>query len=102
MEVILREIERALSAQFFSPAVVMALTLPDTCAALESPNGKTSGGKYKDWYNRYLADAYPQITGKTRQRRFVVVAMSNRSRFMTLVQAATKSLTNFFSPSELA
>jgi hypothetical protein len=29
-------------------------------------------------------------------------AMSNRSRFITLFQAAAKSLTNFFSPSELA
>src|SRR6476620_961797 len=29
-------------------------------------------------------------------------AMSNRSRFITLFQAATKSLTNFFSASELA
>jgi hypothetical protein len=31
-----------------------------------------------------------------------IPAMSNRSRFMTLFQAATKSLKNFFSPSELA
>jgi hypothetical protein len=62
MEMILREIERALDAQLYYPAVVMTLTLPDICAALESPDGKTSGQKYKDWYNRYLAEVSPGMT----------------------------------------
>jgi hypothetical protein len=62
METTLQEIERALDAQLYYPAVVMALTLPDICAALESPEGKTSGRQYRDWYNRYLASAYPELT----------------------------------------
>ena len=40
---------------------------------------------------------------KERRRRGAEdYAMSNRSRFITLFQAARKSLTNFFSASELA
>ncbi len=62
METILSEIERALAARLYYLAIAMALTVPDICAALESPNGETTGAKYKAWYNANLADKYPRIT----------------------------------------
>ena len=63
METILGEIERALAARLYYLAVAMALTVPDICAALESPNGETTGAQYKAWYNANLTDQYPNITG---------------------------------------
>jgi hypothetical protein len=62
METILREIDRALDAGLYYLAIAMALTVPDVCAALESPDGETSGPKYKAWYNANLASRYPNIT----------------------------------------
>lgn len=62
MEMILREIERANQAGLHYLAVAMALTVPDICAALESPDGQTSGTRFKAWYNANLANRYPNIT----------------------------------------
>ncbi|MEK6281263.1 MAG: hypothetical protein AABN95_13000 [Acidobacteriota bacterium] len=62
MEVIIREIEAALDAGFYYLAIAITLTLPDICAALESPQGRTSGALYRDWYNAWLAPSYPAVT----------------------------------------
>src|SRR6266404_5355686 len=62
MEMILQEVDRAVRAQLFYLAVAMALTLPDICSALGSPNGETEGRKYRNWYNANLAARYPNIT----------------------------------------
>jgi hypothetical protein len=62
MEMIFQEIDKALNAELYYLAIAMALTVPDICAALESPNGETSGPKYKAWYNGNLANQYPRIT----------------------------------------
>jgi hypothetical protein len=62
METILQEIDKALNAGLCYLAIAMALTVPDICAALESPNGETNGPKYKAWYNANLANRYPRIT----------------------------------------
>jgi hypothetical protein len=64
METILAEIQRALNAKLYYLAVALSLTLPDICAALEAANGDTSGSKYKNWYNRYLASTYRNITAE--------------------------------------
>ena len=61
MEVITQEIERALDAGLYYLALVCTLTLPDICAALESPTGDTSGKsgeKYKKWCATWL-EPYP-------------------------------------------
>ena len=62
MDMILQEIERALNAGFYYLAVVMALTLPDICAALASPNGDTDPRKYKNWYTKNLAGRFQMVT----------------------------------------
>jgi hypothetical protein len=62
MDMILREMDKAIDAGLYYPAVMMALTLPDICSALASANGETGTGKYKDWYNAHLAATYPEIT----------------------------------------
>jgi hypothetical protein len=62
MEVILREIENALAARLYYAALLVSLSLPDICAALESPDGQTSSAKYKVWYDAWMAPLYPQMT----------------------------------------
>jgi hypothetical protein len=47
-----REIEKALEARLFYLALLLTLTLPDVCAALEQPNGRTSQKIYEGWYKR--------------------------------------------------
>ena len=62
MDIILKDIEKAISAKCYYVAVHMALALPDICAALEAPNGETSGKKYRAWYNANLSAIYPLLT----------------------------------------
>jgi hypothetical protein len=66
LETILREIERAASpyVQLYYLAITASLTLPEICAALESPTGHNPQPKqaYVTWYNANLASVYPNIT----------------------------------------
>jgi len=62
MQAITDEIEHALAAGLYYPAIVIALSLPDICSALESADGETSGAKYKAWYDAWMAASYPTIT----------------------------------------
>ena len=62
MDTILNEIDRAIDAELYFAALALCLTLPDICAALESPNGESNGNKYKNWYSENLQDKYPNIT----------------------------------------
>jgi hypothetical protein len=62
MEAITREVEAALRAGLYYAAIVMALTLPDICAALESPDGQSTAARYKTWFDAWLAPEYPSLT----------------------------------------
>jgi hypothetical protein len=64
IEPILSEIERASAANFHYLAIAVALSLPDICAALESPDGTTSKVQYKHWYDQWLADKYEWVTAE--------------------------------------
>jgi hypothetical protein len=52
IEAILREIECALDAELYYLAIIICLTLPDVCAALESADGRTNETRYKAWYGK--------------------------------------------------
>lgn len=62
MESILLEIEKALNAKLYYLGLVMVLTLPDICTALESPKGETSKKQYMKWYDENVAAKYPNLT----------------------------------------
>jgi hypothetical protein len=64
VDIILKEIEGALKCGLYYLAVTSALTLPDICAALESPAGTTNGQSYKAWYDTWLASKYPRIASE--------------------------------------
>lgn len=51
---LIKDMQQCVNAELLFPALFVAISLPDICAGLESPNGQTSGAKYKEWYNRYL------------------------------------------------
>lgn len=62
MEIVLNEVEKAIKHEMHYLAVVMALTLPDICSALQSVDGLSSGPKYKEWYRNNLSQKYPCLT----------------------------------------
>ena len=57
VESLLQEIEKAIKAELYYLALLLTLTLPDICTALEQPNGRTDGKRlYKKWYKANVHD----------------------------------------------
>ena len=50
------EMDRCVSATCHFALLHVIFSLPDVCAALESPNRITSADRYRDWCGRYLND----------------------------------------------
>jgi hypothetical protein len=49
MDLLLAQTRAAMSAGLYLPALMLAVTIPDVCAALSSEDGKTTGPKYQEW-----------------------------------------------------
>jgi hypothetical protein len=65
MDHIVNEIWGTYNAGFPYAALMLALAAPDVCASLEVEPGSSRNGvglRYKDWYNRYLAQRVPFLT----------------------------------------
>jgi hypothetical protein len=62
MDVITREIERALDNNLFYLAIIASLTLPDICSALESEDGIATKKKYIAWCDSWFLPKYPTLT----------------------------------------
>lgn len=56
-------IRRSLELKNWYSALYLSLTLPDVCARLESPDGKTTGDRYAAWFNEYMAQHYRHSVG---------------------------------------
>src|SRR6266851_3854531 len=56
------EIKNCLSHELWYAALVLALTLPDVCAVLESANGQTSDDRYKAWFDTWLKGKYLDVS----------------------------------------
>ncbi|MCP9625478.1 hypothetical protein NML43_00110 [Rhodopseudomonas palustris] len=59
VEALLQEIEKALDAQLYYLGLLLTLTLPSICAALEAPGGRPQGRDrdvYKTWYQANIFD----------------------------------------------
>ena len=54
MEDFLQQIEKALNNNLYYLALYSCLALPDICAALSDPDGKTTGEKYRVWYDKNI------------------------------------------------
>lgn len=64
LEVMRTEIDRALDAELYYPALVLAMSIPDICGALASADGKASGPRYAAWYESNLPDYAKELSGK--------------------------------------
>jgi hypothetical protein len=62
LETTLQEIEKAIDAGLCYAALVVALTLPDICATLESENAYSGNREYKKWYRENLAHKFHHMT----------------------------------------
>ncbi|SRR6266849_1921867 len=63
MQRLVTAIEQSVESQNWYAAIYVALTMPDVCAKLETPDGGRPGYRYKDWFNRYLARTYTSTIG---------------------------------------
>jgi hypothetical protein len=61
MQPFVNEIQTALGAGAYYAALMMTLGLPGICASLEMENGWSARDEYIDWYERYLAKAFPAM-----------------------------------------
>jgi hypothetical protein len=59
------EIMNCLKAQLWYAALVLILTLPDICAALETSDGQSKPDRYQAWCEKWLlANKYPLVSAK--------------------------------------
>ncbi len=54
MEDLIKQIKAGLDANLYYLSLFVALAIPDICGAIESENGRSSGKKYKNWFDTYL------------------------------------------------
>lgn len=55
------EAYRAFNAGYYYLAIAVILTLPDICAALQSPGGDSSSKKYQNWVADWFLQSYPML-----------------------------------------
>ncbi len=58
LDLVLDQIDGAVSAGLYVAAMMAAITVPDICAALRSPDGETKPDRYEDWYHTYMGKHY--------------------------------------------
>lgn len=58
MKDMLNQMRSANSAGLYYVALFSALAIPDICGSLAAQDGKASGARYKDWFDRWVAPKY--------------------------------------------
>lgn len=61
---IFEEIRKANQAGLSHAALALTLTIPDICAALISPKGKSNGDSYAAWFDDHLVGYKGRLSGK--------------------------------------
>ena len=64
MDRLIREIETALGARMWLISLQGTLALVDIAAALQSPDGRTTGAKFKSWFEAHLGETYPLLSSE--------------------------------------
>lgn len=54
MNILIEQLEKSLELDVPVLSLMGTVTLIDICAAINSPNGKTSGQKFINWYENYI------------------------------------------------
>lgn len=58
MEELLSQIENCVEKESYLIGIYTSLSIPDICAALQSPNGESKKTKYVNWCNQWLSSKY--------------------------------------------
>jgi hypothetical protein len=58
MDYLIRDIRGALDAGLYALALQGALAVVDICGALGSSNGRSTGDRFKGWFEEHLGDNY--------------------------------------------
>ncbi len=61
MKALTDEIMNCLAKGLWHAALILTLTMPDVCAALESADGFSNPNRYKIWYDRWLKAKYDNV-----------------------------------------
>ena len=57
MREIIDQLENSLTSKNYYLSLMAALAVPDIAAALESPDGRASGQKYAEWFDKWVRPA---------------------------------------------
>ena len=61
----LSQITDGLVHNLYYMSLMAALTIPDICGALDSPDGRTTGERYTEWFRKHLGAIYGEsFTGE--------------------------------------
>lgn len=60
MRNLLTQIERSLDARLYYLSLISTLTIPDIAGTLDSSNGRASGDKYVDWFEKYARPRFAE------------------------------------------
>jgi hypothetical protein len=75
-----KEITKCLNRKLWYAALVLILTMPDICAALESSDGETDDDLYYAWYEKWLMNKYPSVSATDLYRLRCGVAHQGKVR----------------------
>ncbi|WP_414524190.1 hypothetical protein, partial [Umezakia ovalisporum] len=64
LDIVIGDIQMCIEKDLFYAALVVALTLPDICAALETEDGWARKDLYKNWYNTYILPNYSSLSAE--------------------------------------
>lgn len=56
VNLLVKDIRKALEKELYFVALSAALTLPDICGKAEYPDEKKDGRRYRMWYDKYIGD----------------------------------------------
>jgi hypothetical protein len=62
LEPILDEAERAMAHELYYLAIMLSLTLPDICSALQEEDGRTTREAYKRWFDINLGSKFETLS----------------------------------------
>lgn len=62
MEDLISQIRQGLEFNLYYLSLHSTLAIPDICGAINSPSGKASGEKYREWYDKYVLPCFDTLT----------------------------------------
>ncbi len=61
MDELLDQIQTSVDSESYLLGLYVTLSLPGICGALESWNGRSTGSRYKSWFDKWVAPKYDKL-----------------------------------------